>query len=163
MHRSLAKACPGSQGIALLSILETPSSRLPEPAPWPASSLPHIGPGPCACATPPAASRMRGRLLRCLERAPVAGEPGGAGGGNRSPSRFRHGAGSRLCHFGHRAGSNLFKFDHRRQSPFAEVGLGITGELWDEPRYHQPNDRRPVATCRDDPRQRFHALDRRGS
>jgi hypothetical protein len=27
--------------------------------------------------------------------------------------------------------------------------LGITGERWDEPRYHQCNDRRPVATSPD--------------
>src|ERR1700730_8752298 len=33
--------------------------------------------------------------------------------------------------------------------------LGIAGERWDEPCYHQLNDRRYVATSRDHPRQRF--------
>lgn len=29
--------------------------------------------------------------------------------------------------------------------------VGITGERWDEPRYHEGNDPRSVATCRDQP------------
>jgi hypothetical protein len=35
--------------------------------------------------------------------------------------------------------------------------LGIADVRWDEPCYHQPNDRRPVATGRYNPRQRFHS------
>ena len=40
--------------------------------------------------------------------------------------------------------------------------MGITGKQWDEPRYHWGNERRPVATGRDQPRQRIHPLDPRG-
>ena len=38
--------------------------------------------------------------------------------------------------------------------------LGITGERCGEPRYHKVNERRPVATSRDNSRQRLHSQDR---
>ena len=37
--------------------------------------------------------------------------------------------------------------------------VGITGEKWGRAGYHQGNERRPVATCRDNPRQRIHSHD----
>lgn len=48
-----------------------------------------------------------------------------------------------------------------RCSPSEFLLVWITGERWDEPSYHQGNDRRHVTTCRDQPRQRIHSDDRR--
>ena len=55
---------------------------------------------------------------------------------------------------GWRMGSIILPFGARPYAlPFA---VGITGEAWNDAGYHCTHDRRPVATCRDKPRQRIH-------
>ena len=49
--------------------------------------------------------------------------------------------------------------DRRCFSLALRAPCGITGERWDEPRYHYTHEYRHAATCRDKSRQRFHPHD----